>query len=70
MATLSLPKPVHNFAGEDELRQVNGHVAPANGIALDESNGHAEPAKPAEPERPSDRLKNGMIYPAKEMRGE
>ena len=73
MSSLSLPKPVNSYGGEDELRKVNGHASTStngNGVAHSEPNGTAipPPATPAEPERPSDRLKIGIIYPPKEIR--
>ncbi|ORY23136.1 pre-mRNA splicing factor [Naematelia encephala] len=63
MATLSLPKPVNTYAGEDELRpKTNG--TPVNGAELN-GNGEEEEWRPP---RPSDRFKKGIIYPPKEIR--
>lgn len=58
---LNLPKPVNTYAGEDELRPKT------NGI-----NGHAATPDVEDnaPSRPSDRLKTGIIYPPREIRGE
>lgn len=60
--SLSLPKPVNTYAGEDELRQTNGS-ADANGGAEEDVGEYKAP-------RMSDRYKVGMIYPPKEMRSE
>jgi splicing factor 3A subunit 1 len=59
--SLNLPKPVNTYAGENELRTANG-----NGT----SNGTATTGEEAEyrPPRMSDRYKDSMIYPPKEMR--
>ena len=72
MATLSLPKPVNSYAGEDELRKPNGIAADGN----DTPNGtdgmdDDDPGLGGEyrPPRASDKYKKGIIYPPKEIRG-
>ncbi|KAL7421521.1 SF3a splicing factor complex subunit [Cryptotrichosporon argae] len=55
---LNLPKPVNTYAGEDELRNgVGPSGAGANGVEYSQ-----------DPPRPSDALKEGVIYPPPEMR--
>jgi splicing factor 3A subunit 1 len=58
--SLSLPKPVNTYAGEDELR-TNGSAT--NGVAAGE-----EDVGEYKAPRMSDRYKQSMIYPPKEMR--
>ena len=68
MSTLNLPQPVHNYAGQDELRsQPNGTHVNGNG-----TNGDVDDADMGEyvPPKASDKLKLGMIYPPREIRGE
>jgi len=72
MATLSLPKPVNTYAGEDELRSkpnanVNGNGTPNGTDGMEEE----DPGLGGEyrPPRASDRFKKGIIYPPKEIRG-
>jgi splicing factor 3A subunit 1 len=55
---LNLPKPVNSYAGEDELRQVNGN----GGVDAD--------ADEYVPPRHSDKFRVGMIYPAPDVRSE
>ncbi|WVR07251.1 hypothetical protein IAU60_004292 [Kwoniella sp. DSM 27419] len=69
MSALNLPKPVNTYAGEDELRQkpngtgTNGHAAGA------ENGGDQEmDAEEYRAPRASDKLKEGIIYPPKEIR--
>ncbi|WVQ82269.1 hypothetical protein IAT38_004397 [Cryptococcus sp. DSM 104549] len=67
---LNLPKPVNTYAGEDELRQVPSGPGPSS------ANGNGTPAAQEEgvddgeyrPPRPSDKLKEGIIYPPREIR--
>jgi hypothetical protein len=59
--SLNLPKPVNTYAGQDELRNTNGH---SNG------NGNGEEEAEYRAPRMSDRFKATMIYPPKEMRSE
>ena len=74
MSALNLPKPVNNYAGEDELRNVN---AGPNGTANGNGNGAAPNGEPVEEEvveeyrapRRSDKFLAGIIYPPKEIRG-
>lgn len=62
---LNLPKPVHSYAGEDELRQVNGGAAAATvADATEEDLGEYRPP------RHSDKFKEGLIYPPPDMRSE
>ena len=63
--SLSLPKPVNTYAGEDELRKANG-----NGTGSGAANGEGGEEEVGEYKAPrmSDRYKVGMIYPPKEMR--
>jgi splicing factor 3A subunit 1 len=62
--SLSLPKPVNTYAGENELR-TNGSASNGNG------NGQAEEdVGEYKAPRMSDRYKESMIYPPKEMRSE
>jgi splicing factor 3A subunit 1 len=58
--SLNLPKPVNTYAGQDELRNTNGH---SNGDGMGEEAEYRAP-------RMSDRFKATMIYPPKEMRSE
>ena len=60
--SLNLPKPVNTYAGEDELRTANGNP---NGNGSTPANGMEEEYRPP---RMSDRYKDSMIYPPKEMR--
>jgi len=60
--SLNLPKPVNTYAGEDELRTANGN---SNGNGSTPANGMEEEYRPP---RMSDRYKDSMIYPPKEMR--
>lgn len=62
--SLSLPKPVNTYAGEDELRKTNGHK---NGATVEDGGAEDEVEEYKAP-RMSDRYKTGMIYPPKEMR--
>lgn len=71
MATLSLPKPVNTYVGEDELRKPNGITTNGNGTP----NGDGMEDDPGlggeyRPTRASDKYKQGIIYPPKEIRGE
>lgn len=64
--SLSLPKPVNTYAGEDELRKTNGN---GNGAgAADANGGEEEEVGEYKAPRMSDRYKVGMIYPPREMR--
>ena len=73
MATLTLPKPVNTYAGEDELRhKPNGHTT--NGAATPNGAVEGEDDDPGlggeyRPPRASDKYKQGIIYPPKEIRG-
>ena len=58
---LNLPKPVNTYAGEDELRHVNGRAA-----QVDETDDMGE----YRPPKHSDKFKVGMIYPAPDVRSE
>lgn len=60
---LNLPKPVHSYAGQDELRQVNGGGAAATVVDEDDMGEYRPP-------RHSDKFKVGLIYPPPEMRSE
>jgi len=63
--SLSLPAPVNTYAGENELRK-------ANGTTKTETNGHDESMEDEgeyKPPRASDKLKAGIIYPPREIRG-
>lgn len=67
MATLSLPKPVHAYAGQDELRP-NG-----SGPSADEANGSGDLPPDTDmgeyrPPRPSDKYLQGIIYPPRDIR--
>jgi hypothetical protein len=59
--SLNLPKPVNTYAGQDELRNTNGHST---------GNGNGEEEAEYRAPRMSDRFKATMIYPPKEMRSE
>jgi splicing factor 3A subunit 1 len=73
MSALNLPKPKNTYAGEDELR--NTASTPINGTNGDSNGNGATPAA-AEDEgeyvapKPSDRFKEGLIYPPREVRSE
>ena len=71
MSALNLPKPKNTYAGEDELRSTP--AAPTNGTNGD-SNGATAEAEGDEGEyvapKPSDRFKEGLIYPPREVRSE
>jgi splicing factor 3A subunit 1 len=62
-----LPKPVNSYAGEDELRKLNGAAA-VNGNGNGEVNGEEEDEGEYRPPRASDKYKVGIIYPPKEIR--
>ncbi len=71
MATLSLPKPVNTYAGEDELRKsngitINGNGTPNGGDRMEEEDAGLGGEYRAP--RASDRFKKGIIYPPKEIR--
>lgn len=72
MSALNLPKPKQVFAGEDELRKLNG-----NGTSAGADDGTIEDGVRVRvdegeyvPPRGSDKYKNGMIFPPREIRGE
>lgn len=69
--SLNLPKPVNTYAGEDELRAPASTVNGANGDAP-APEGAADLGDMGEYVAPrrSDKFKQGMIYPPKEIRGE
>lgn len=58
---LNLPKPVNSYAGEDDLKNVNGMSAAVEEVA-DEGE--------YRPPRMSDKYLKGIIYPPNEMRSE
>lgn len=60
MASLNLPKPVHSYAGENELRNK------PNGATVED----AEDMGEYRPPRLSDKLVRGIIYPAPDVRSE
>lgn len=60
---LNLPKPVHSYAGEDELKNVNANGTAAT-VEDDEDIGEYRPP------RMSDKYLKGIIYPPMEMRSE
>lgn len=64
--SLSLPKPVNTYAGEDELRNANGNGNGRGATVAD--GGEEEDVGEYRAPRMSDRYKVGMIYPPKEMR--
>lgn len=71
MATLNLPKPVHSYAGQDELRP-NGQSA--NGVSASGAGEAGDLPPDADmgeyrPPRPSDKYLAGIIYPPREIRG-
>lgn len=77
MSALNLPKPKQTFAGEDELRKLNGHgasnAAKANGDGTIEEGvrvREVEEEPEYQPPRPSDKYKVSMILPPREIRGE
>ncbi len=57
---LNLPKPVHSYAGEDDLKNLNGKVS----VEDVEDEGEYRPP------RMSDKYLKGIIYPPPEMRSE
>lgn len=68
--SLNLPKPVHSYAGEDELRApTNGGDAAPNGTGDDETAPDLGDMGEYVAPRRSDKFKQGMIYPPKEIRG-
>ncbi|WWD17527.1 hypothetical protein CI109_101968 [Kwoniella shandongensis] len=72
MSALNLPRPVNTYAGEDELRQKpNGVTSNDNGTPdVGEQDGGEDDANMEEYRAPraSDKLKEGIIYPPKEIR--
>ncbi|KAK4688970.1 splicing factor 3A subunit 1, partial [Tremellales sp. Uapishka_1] len=64
---LNLPKPVNTYAGEDELRTKTNGTA-INGNGADENGHDDEDIGEYRPPRASDKLKEGIIYPPKEIR--
>lgn len=58
---LNLPKPVNSYAGEDDLKNLNGMAA-----AVEDAEDEGE----YRPPRTSDKYLNGIIYPPMEMRSE
>ncbi|WVO16420.1 hypothetical protein L204_104096 [Cryptococcus depauperatus] len=61
MSTLNLPRPVNTYAGADELRNTSAN---GNGMAGFEDVDEVE----WKPPKASDKLKEGIIYPSKEIR--
>lgn len=59
--SLNLPKPVHSYAGENELRTPNGAATTVEDAA-DEGE--------YRPPRLSDKLVRGIIYPPPDMMSE
>jgi splicing factor 3A subunit 1 len=79
MSALNLPKPKQVFAGEDELRKLNGGAqANGGGAAADGTiedgvrvrEGGMQDEGEYQPPRGSDKYKIGMIFPPREIRGE
>ena len=72
MATLTLPKPVNTYAGEDELRlkpngiDKNGESTPNGDEGMEDDPGLGGEYRPP---KASDKYKQGIIYPPKEIRG-
>lgn len=56
MSGLNLPKPVHSYAGQDELRKPNG-------ATVEDTDDMGE----YRPPRLSDKLVRGIIYPPPDM---
>jgi splicing factor 3A subunit 1 len=69
MATLNLPKPVHSYAGEDELRSKTNGTANGNGNGVTVEDVEEDIGE-YRPPRPSDKYKTGIIYPPREIRSE
>lgn len=68
MSSLNLPKPKQVFAGEDELRKLNG--GGPNGAANGNGTPEVEVVEEYRPPRGSDKYKLNMIFPPREIRGE